>query len=97
LLLFDDRRLPGWNLSQVEGLVRDIPGLEVYRILPAWAVPADDDLVDASGSIWSAWRPAGGTAALVRPDGHVGWMADRVSPEDLRQGVRRALGLVSLG
>ena len=51
------------------------------------------DLVDAEGTVWSEWAPRPGTAALVRPDAHVGWMAERPTADQLVTGVSRALGL----
>jgi 2-polyprenyl-6-methoxyphenol hydroxylase-like FAD-dependent oxidoreductase len=98
LLLFDDGRLPGWNVRQVEGLLAGIPELRVYRLLAASASPGGaHDLVDVTGAIRRSWRPGpADTAALIRPDGHVGWMDVRASPEQLQEGVRRALGLVGL-
>jgi hypothetical protein len=42
--------------------------------------------------VWRDWRPATGTAALVRPDAHVGWMAERPTLEELAAGVARAIG-----
>jgi hypothetical protein len=41
------------------------------------------------------WQPGAALAALVRPDGYVGWMAERPSREELRTGVRRALGVAA--
>lgn len=93
LLLFDDRRLPGWNRSEIEALVADVPDLAVVRIVPAAAAPEPDDgLRDATGQLWKAWDATGGMAALIRPDGHVGWQAQRPTVEALRAGVKRALG-----
>jgi hypothetical protein len=92
LLLFDDGRLPGWREAEVLGLLRDVPALRVHRIVPAAAASAGPALVDASGGIWRRWRPAPGQVALLRPDGHVGWMRARPSPEELREGVHGALG-----
>jgi hypothetical protein len=95
LLLFDDGRLPRWDVLQVQGLVSGIPELRVYRVMTAGATPeGSEDLVEFSDAIRWAWRPgqAGTAAALIRPDGHVGWTSERVLPEELREGVRRALG-----
>lgn len=93
LLLFDDGRLPGWSTAAVEPLIGDVPHVSVYRLLPSARGAAQAcDLVDASGTLWPRWRPLAGSAALVRPDGHVGWMQARPSAEELRAGVRRALG-----
>jgi hypothetical protein len=49
---------------------------------------------DASpnGSLWKSWNVSGGAAALVRPDGYVGWMSLRPFPAELESGVRTALG-----
>ncbi|HEY7638009.1 MAG TPA: FAD-dependent monooxygenase, partial [Gemmatimonadales bacterium] len=95
LLLFDDGRLPRWDVPQVQGLLSGIPRLRVYRVLIAGATPvAPEDLWDVTGAIWRAWQPSlSGTAALIRPDGHVGWTSEGVLPEELRKGVGRALGV----
>jgi hypothetical protein len=93
LLLFDDGRLPRWNAGEIERAVGGVPDVKVHRIVRTSA-EADDgrDLIDASGTAWTAWRPENGTAVLVRPDHHVGWMQARPSVNDLNAGVRRALG-----
>jgi 2-polyprenyl-6-methoxyphenol hydroxylase-like FAD-dependent oxidoreductase len=93
LLLFQDATLPAWNASEVEAIVRGILGLHVWRLVPSAPMPAGPaDVVDSTGSLWRRWRPAPGSAALIRPDGHVGWMAERPSADALRAGVQRALG-----
>jgi hypothetical protein len=46
----------------------------------------------ANGSLWNTWKVAGGSVALVRPDGFVGWMERRPFPVELEVGVRKALG-----
>jgi 2-polyprenyl-6-methoxyphenol hydroxylase-like FAD-dependent oxidoreductase len=93
LLLFDDTRLPRWNVDEIERAVGGVPELKVHRIVRTKAA-ADDrrDLIDVSGAAWSAWGPDHGTAALMRPDHHVGWMQSRPSTEDLRAALRRTLG-----
>jgi hypothetical protein len=48
-----------------------------------------------NGSLWSTWKVAGGGVALIRPDGHVGWMARRPFPDELEIGVQKALGFQS--
>jgi 2-polyprenyl-6-methoxyphenol hydroxylase-like FAD-dependent oxidoreductase len=94
LLLVDDGRLPRWSVEQVETALGRIDGLRVLRLV----VRGDDvergDLVDAYGDVHAEWAPRAGTAALVRPDGHVGWMAERPVASDLRRGVRQALGML---
>ncbi|MNL45222.1 hypothetical protein D3C87_1678530 [compost metagenome] len=93
LLLFDDARLPGWDGAAVAGLLADIPGLRVVRIVPSMCKAIEGDYRDATGALWKAWRAQGGDAALVRPDGHVGWREARPTPQSLRSGVARALGV----
>ena len=90
LLLFDDGRLPGWNVADVEPAVRGIRGLQVARIVRSTAHA--DDVVDTDGAVWRSWSPRPGTAALVRPDAYVGWMSERPTLQELRAGVMRALG-----
>jgi 2-polyprenyl-6-methoxyphenol hydroxylase-like FAD-dependent oxidoreductase len=93
LLLFQDQSLPAWNALEVEALVRGVPGLHVWRLVASARAPAGPaDVVDSTGSLWRRWRPAPGSAALIRPDGHVGWMGERPSADALRAGVQRALG-----
>jgi hypothetical protein len=95
LLLFDDGRLPRWDVGQMKELLSGVPELRLHRVVAAGATPSSaDDLVDMTGAIWQAWRPGpAGTAALLRPDGHVGWMGDGALPEELSEGVGRALGV----
>lgn len=92
LLLFDDRRLPGWDPTAIVQLLRDVPGLAVRTILATEAEAAPGELRDATGALWREWRATGSMTALLRPDGHVGWMAERPTSAELVQGVRRALG-----
>jgi 2-polyprenyl-6-methoxyphenol hydroxylase-like FAD-dependent oxidoreductase len=93
LLLFQDLSLPAWNASEIEGIVSGIPGLRVWRLVSSARSPAGPaDVVDATGALWRRWRPSPGSAALIRPDGHVGWMAERPSADTLRASVRKALG-----
>ncbi len=93
LLLFQDRSLPAWNAAEVEQIVSGIPGLRVRRLVSSDRAPLGPaDVLDASGALWHRWRAEPGSAALIRPDGHVGWMAERPSAEGLRAGVARALG-----
>lgn len=93
LLLFQDASLPAWNAAEVAAIVSAIPGLRVWRLLSTAQAPAGPaDVVDATGGLWRRWRAAPGSAALIRPDGHVGWMGERPSAEALGAGVRRALG-----
>ncbi|HSE93457.1 MAG TPA: FAD-dependent monooxygenase [Methylomirabilota bacterium] len=93
LLLFQDLGLPAWNAAEIEGIVSGVPGLRVWRLVSSARAPAGPaDVVDSTGSLWRRWRPTPGSAALIRPDGHVGWMAERPNAEALSAGVRRALG-----
>jgi hypothetical protein len=46
----------------------------------------------ATGQLWQDWGASGSTAALIRPDGHIGWSARRPTPAALRAGVRKAVG-----
>ncbi|MBV8815277.1 MAG: FAD-dependent monooxygenase [Verrucomicrobia bacterium] len=94
LILFDDGRLPGWEVTQVSRLFQDINDLQVIRLFPNDEAKTGAGYVDASGgSLWKEWAVTGGSTALLRPDGYVGWMGRRPSPDDLRNGVRQALGM----
>jgi 2-polyprenyl-6-methoxyphenol hydroxylase-like FAD-dependent oxidoreductase len=95
LLLFDDGRLPGWDAGDIGARLRDVPGLTVVRVARTPEAARPGDVVDVEGAVWRAWRPRAGTAALVRPDAHVGWMAERPTIEALVAGVTRAVGVVS--
>jgi 2-polyprenyl-6-methoxyphenol hydroxylase-like FAD-dependent oxidoreductase len=92
LLLFDDGRLPGWNVADVSAPLRQLPGLAVVRVVRTRGSARPGDVVDVEGAVWRSWKPRSGTAALVRPDGHIGWMARRPTIEDLVAGVVRAIG-----
>ncbi|MGH7278034.1 MAG: FAD-dependent monooxygenase [Candidatus Rokuibacteriota bacterium] len=92
LLLFDDGRLPGWDAHQIRGRLRAIDGLAIVRVAKTEAAAAPGAIVDVEGAVWGDWTPRSGTAALVRPDAHVGWMAERPTLEELAAGVARALG-----
>ena len=92
LILFDDGRLPGWSRADVEPAVRDVPGVRIVRLRPAGADLQAGDVRDSSGRLWQDWRATGETCALVRPDAHVGWLARRPAPEEIRRSVARAMG-----
>jgi hypothetical protein len=98
LLLFDDGRLPHWNQEEVQRCVEHIPHLQVVPILHPHA-PVISGFRDPDGSVWRAWgqerSDARGrdTAALVRPDGFVGWMYQNPSLAALRAGLALALGV----
>jgi 2-polyprenyl-6-methoxyphenol hydroxylase-like FAD-dependent oxidoreductase len=94
LLLFDDGRLPGWDVAQIADLFRNINDLKIVLLLSNKAPSRPDAYRDGSsnGSLWNSWKVTGGAAALVRPDGYVGWMCHRPFPTDLERGVRTALG-----
>jgi len=92
LLLFDDRRLPAWERAAIARRLHEVPDLAVHVVLPTEMSAEAGEWRDATGALWAAWRASGSTAALVRPDGHVGWMAERPSESELVSGVRRALG-----
>ncbi|MBI2203432.1 MAG: FAD-dependent monooxygenase [Candidatus Rokubacteria bacterium] len=92
VLLFDDGRLPGWNVADVEHSLRGVSGVRVARLVASAGDATRTDFVDLDGTVWRDWAPRPGTAALVRPDAHVGWMAERPTRDALVAGVRRALG-----
>jgi len=97
LFLFDDGRLPGWEASRVARLFEDIHDLTVAVLFPNEQTKNGDGYIDASGgALWKEWAIGGGSAALIRPDGHVGWMSRRPSPDELRNGVRQALGMIAV-
>ena len=72
--------------------------LVVYRVPPRDASACANALgvrlrtLDARSA--RRWRMNGAFAALVRPDGYVGWIAPRPSADEIKRGVRRALGRV---
>jgi 2-polyprenyl-6-methoxyphenol hydroxylase-like FAD-dependent oxidoreductase len=92
LLLFDDGRLPGWDVANLARRLQGIEGLRVVRAMRSAATATAGDVVDADGTVWKELEPRAGTAALVRPDAHVGWMAERPTADELVAGVARALG-----
>jgi 2-polyprenyl-6-methoxyphenol hydroxylase-like FAD-dependent oxidoreductase len=94
LLLFDDGRLPSWEVAQIAQTFTSINDLQIVLLLSNKAPGRPDAYRDASpnGSLWKSWNVSGGAAALVRPDGYVGWMSLRPFPAELESGVRTALG-----
>jgi len=97
LLLFEDGRLPSWDVAGVARLFANIHDLKIVLLL-ANAVPRRSDAYrdgSRNGSLWSAWKVAGGAVALIRPDGYVGWMGRRPFPDELEIGVQKALGFQS--
>lgn len=92
LLLFDDGHLPHWDPSEVGRALSGIAGLAIHTIAgPTMAVP-ESGWCDPTGRLWKAWRAKAGTAALIRPDGFVGWRSERPTTEQLKAGVACALG-----
>jgi hypothetical protein len=65
--------------------------------------PLTSGFRDPDGSVWRAWGQersdarGGATAALVRPDGFVGWMDRNPSLAALRAGLALALGVREVG
>ena len=48
---------------------------KVWRVLPAGAAPqGPDGMVDRSGVLWKLCDAHPGAVALMRPDGHLGWV-----------------------
>jgi 2-polyprenyl-6-methoxyphenol hydroxylase-like FAD-dependent oxidoreductase len=94
LLLFDDGRLPSWHVARVAQFFTNICDLQIVLLLSNEALRLPDAYCDGSsnGSLWNSWKVSGGAAALVRPDGFVGWMGRRPFPNELERGVRNALG-----
>jgi len=93
LLLFDYGPSPAWNLEKLRAALSSVPALRVVRLLHPNAPPGDG-YRDPTGCLWRAWRAAGDLAALVRPDGIVGWTARSPSSGDLIRAVRAALGTI---
>jgi len=93
LLLFDEGRLPGWDPGQIKQLFPNIDDLKIILIVPQ-NIPGKEGAYVASESLWRIWNPFWGLAALIRPDGHVGWMERRPTPAQLEGGVRKALGSI---
>jgi 2-polyprenyl-6-methoxyphenol hydroxylase-like FAD-dependent oxidoreductase len=91
LLLFDEGRLPGWDPHQIKQHFSNINDLMVVLITHPKAPRSEAGYV-ASDPLWRTWGAAWGMAALVRPDGHVGWMERRPTVAELDCGVRTALG-----
>jgi 2-polyprenyl-6-methoxyphenol hydroxylase-like FAD-dependent oxidoreductase len=93
LLLFDDGTLPRWEVSQVAPYFRNIRDLNIVLLSSTDAPTRAGAYRDGSdGALWNSWKITGGAAALVRPDGHVGWMGHRPLHTELERGVRQALG-----
>lgn len=94
LLLFDDGRLPNWDTARVAQSFTTIADLKIVLLLRDKGPGRGDAYCDgsAAGSLWNSWKVFGGSAALVRPDGFVGWMGRRPFPVELERGVRHALG-----
>jgi 2-polyprenyl-6-methoxyphenol hydroxylase-like FAD-dependent oxidoreductase len=91
LLLFDEGRLPGWDPDRIKQHFGNINDLKVALITHPKA-PRIEGAYVASDPLWRTWSAAWGMAALVRPDGHVGWMDRRPTLAELDGGIRTALG-----
>jgi hypothetical protein len=91
LLLFDEGRLPGWDPHQIKQRFSNINDLKVALITHPKA-PRTEAAYVASDQLWQTWSAAWGLAALIRPDGHVGWMERRPTLAELDRGIWTALG-----
>jgi hypothetical protein len=72
--------------------------VQTIRISPPGAAiegPEEGRWRDVTGRLWRSWGAREGMAALIRPDGHVGWQATRASSKEIAHGVRSALGLAA--
>ena len=96
LLLFDDGRLPGWDLNRIKQQFLNINDLKLILIVSPKAPNTEGGYI-ASDPLWRIWNPSWGLAALIRPDGHVGWMERRPTLAQLDKGVRKALGSCDSG
>ena len=95
LLLFDDGRLPSWNQGEISQLFTDIHDLRVAALFPSEKSRKEGAYACAGNeTLWKKWAIGAGSVALLRPDGYVGWMGRRPTPEELDSGVRQALGMV---
>ena len=92
LLLFDDGRLPGWDVHNLVRRLQGVEGIRVVRVASSTSAAMSGDFVDVDGTVWSELRLRPGTAALVRPDAHIGWIAERPTADELVSGVSRAVG-----
>ncbi|MHA3771348.1 FAD-dependent monooxygenase [Verrucomicrobiota bacterium sgz303538] len=93
LVLFDDRRVPGWNVQAMREALANVPDLEIVRLLPSDATPREEgEWRDVNGTLWREWYASADFAVLIRPDNHVGWSRRRPTQEELVEGVRAALG-----
>jgi 2-polyprenyl-6-methoxyphenol hydroxylase-like FAD-dependent oxidoreductase len=91
LLLFDDGRLPGWDADRMRQHFQKINDLKIVSIVSASA-PKTNGAYVAPDSLWRTWNASWGMAALVRPDGYIGWMERRPTLAQLDEGVGKALG-----
>jgi 2-polyprenyl-6-methoxyphenol hydroxylase-like FAD-dependent oxidoreductase len=97
LLLFDDGKLPRWNEDEVRAVLpKSSMEIKIEKVLSQLAVSKEKTWRDASGAIFSDWKIETSTAALVRPDGHIGWISQRPSHTELHDGVMRALGIARI-
>ncbi|HZO87157.1 MAG TPA: FAD-dependent monooxygenase [Chthonomonadaceae bacterium] len=92
LVIFSDGQTPE-QIDAVEKALADIAGLRVICLVPDAAAMREGALHDAGGGLRRRWGVKAETAALLRPDGHVGWIGTISSAEAVRAGVERALGL----
>jgi hypothetical protein len=93
LVLFDDGRLPRWDLDEIRSaLPATATPVKVVKVLSHEVAAGDDAWRDAGGELFKNWKIEIATAALIRPDGHIGWIAERPSLHELQNGVCRALG-----
>jgi 2-polyprenyl-6-methoxyphenol hydroxylase-like FAD-dependent oxidoreductase len=91
LLLGDDEAgSAGWQLEAVEAAVADL-GVTVNRLLVSDVRSAGDRALRVTRPAVAEAVPSG-RALLLRPDHHVGWLAERPTPEAIRAGVALALG-----
>lgn len=94
LILFD----AGSGAAVLPALRHGLAGIEgvaLRRVVPSSQRVGPMCLGDAQGEAYGLWQAKDGMVALVRPDGHIGWVSTLPpTTEEVWTHVRHALGMV---
>jgi 2-polyprenyl-6-methoxyphenol hydroxylase-like FAD-dependent oxidoreductase len=98
-LFFGRSSLLGRRSPELEALINYCPTIVLHEpsaeVLSAGQACHIPDLHVTQTQNWSRWKCRAPFAALVRPDGIVGYFERNPTPDGLRRGVRSALGFAT--
>lgn len=95
LVVLFESRAQGSPVLAVQRGIEGLSGIGLLRVASDSGPSEPSVLRDAQGDAWRQWHAGDGMLALIRPDGHVGWVSSltAISAAEVRIHVRHALGM----